>query len=321
MAKASEVEAFWAGAAPEGRARYSDLKLIGSGAYSVVARARDTQTDEIVAIKRIAEVFYDAQEAKKVLREIRLLRDFAHPNVISLKALIPPTSMETFDDIFMVTDFMESDLRRVIKSKQQLPPGKVRSYMAQLLAGLEHVHRHSGIHRDLKPANVLVSHTKVTPATPYGLVRLCDFGLARVDADAQARACGPRTAPPRGDEAVPARPPPPLIPSCPPRLPSPRLLLPTPPQSPRRRRLAAAPDEMRCMHVRVRAPSPSTQPTRLQDARPESALTARPVCGATMVVVVAPRAPASLPPTLGYRRLLTAAPLCAAFAKCLTFES
>jgi len=180
----AELEAFWTGASADSRARYTDVRLIGSGAYSVVAKATDTRSNEPVAIKRIAEVFYDAQEAKKVLREIRLLRDFKHPNVISLVALIEPQSMETFDDIFMVTDFMESDLRRIIKSRQPIETERVRSYMAQLCAGLHHVHCHAGLHRDLKPANILVSNTRRTPSTPHGLLRLCDFGLARVDVDA-----------------------------------------------------------------------------------------------------------------------------------------
>jgi len=180
----SELEAFWQGADPAARARYENIKLIGSGAYSVVARALDTKTGKPVAIKRIAEVFYDATEAKKVLREIRLLRDYAHPNIIRLRALIQPDNMEKFDDIFMVTDFMDSDLRRIIKSRERIQDERVRSYMAQLLASLHHVHCHSGIHRDLKPANILVSPQAISPATPYGLLRLCDFGLARVDATA-----------------------------------------------------------------------------------------------------------------------------------------
>ena len=180
-----EREAFWKGADPLARERFIDVKLIGSGAYSVVAKATDARSGTQVAIKRIAEVFYDATEAKKVLREIRLLRDFAHPNIIQLKALIQPDNMERFDDIFMVTDFMESDLRRIIKSRERIPFERVRSYMAQLLASLHHVHTHSGIHRDLKPANVLVSPSTITPETPHGLLRLCDFGLARVDATAQ----------------------------------------------------------------------------------------------------------------------------------------
>ena len=62
----SDIEQFWIGASADGRARYKDLKLIGAGAYSVVARATDQVTGERVAIKRIGEVFYDALEAKKV---------------------------------------------------------------------------------------------------------------------------------------------------------------------------------------------------------------------------------------------------------------
>jgi len=185
MANAAELDAFWVGSDPEARKQYTSVKLIGSGAYSVVARAVEESTGEPVAIKRIAEVFYDAQEAKKVLREIRLLRDFAHPNVISLRSLAKPANMETFDDIFMVTEFMESDLRKIIKSKQPLEAEKVRSFMAQLLAGLTHIHAISGIHRDLKPANILVSTTKTTPATPFGVLRLCDFGLARIGVDSR----------------------------------------------------------------------------------------------------------------------------------------
>jgi len=186
-AQKQELDAFWSGSAPEERQRYRDVKLVGSGAYSVVARAMDAKTGEPVAIKRIAEVFYDAQEAKKVLREIRLLRDFSHPNVISLRALASPKSMETFDDIFMITDYMETDLRKIIKSKQQLVEKRVRSYMAQILAGLQHVHTISGIHRDLKPANLLVSPNHIDEKTPFGLLRLCDFGLARVDSNRAAQ--------------------------------------------------------------------------------------------------------------------------------------
>jgi mitogen-activated protein kinase 1/3 len=183
MASEAELKAFWSGADRAVQKDYTNVKLIGSGAYSVVARAVETATGETVAIKRISEVFYDAQEAKKVLREIRLLRDFHHPNVISLRGLAMPANIETFDDIFMITEFMESDMRRIIKTKQSLEVNKVRSFMAQLCAGLTHVHAISGIHRDLKPANILVSTGKVTPATPFGVVRLCDFGLARVDSN------------------------------------------------------------------------------------------------------------------------------------------
>lgn len=206
MASEAELQAFWTGTDAEERKKYDEVKLIGSGAYSVVARARDKASNEFVAIKRIAEVFYDAQEAKKVLREIRLLRDFRHPNVINLRALCQPVSMETFDDIFMITDFMEYDLRKIVKSKQQLEAEKVRSYMAQLLAGLTHVHAIAGIHRDLKPANILVNKpAENNPKTPYGLVRLCDFGLARVDANPASARPATRSRPAPAARSRPSR--------------------------------------------------------------------------------------------------------------------
>jgi len=167
-------DAFWKGAAPEARAQYANLVVAGQGAYSIVAKATDVATGELVAIKRIAEVFYDAHEAKKVLREIRLLRDFHHPNIIRLRALIPPESLETFEDMFMVTDYMESDLRKRIKSKVAMEPETIRVYMAQLLAALAHVHAIHGIHRDLKPANILI-----TSKGEQEILKLCDFGLAR----------------------------------------------------------------------------------------------------------------------------------------------
>ena len=171
MDAGAATDAFFEGASPEGRARYTDVQLIGQGAYSVVARATDSRKNMPVAIKRISEVFYDAHEAKKVLREIRLLRDFRHPNIIWLHALVPPASMETFNDIWIVTDYMDGDLRRIIKSRREIEPLKVRMYMAQLIAALHHVHALDSIHRDLKPANVLVSRK--------GNLKLCDFGLAR----------------------------------------------------------------------------------------------------------------------------------------------
>ncbi len=180
-----DVDAFWKGADPEARRRYTDVHVAGQGAYSVVARATDTQADAseaagsrpTVAIKRIAEVFYDAHEAKKVLREIRLLRDFEHPNIINLRQLIYPEDIETFEDMFMVTDYMQGDLRKRIKSKVEMPEATVRSYMAQILAALAHVHAIHAIHRDLKPANILIDGETL---------KLCDFGLARTSAPTDA---------------------------------------------------------------------------------------------------------------------------------------
>ena len=152
---------------------FEGLKVVGGGAYSSVAIARDTRTNDRVAIKRIDEVFYSKTEAKKVLREIRLMRDFCHPNVLSLREIVQPASAESFNDLFFVLDFMDTDLVGAMQRKgpRKMNAEQVRSYMHMILRGLEHIHALGAIHRDLKPGNILITDT--------GLLRLCDFGLAR----------------------------------------------------------------------------------------------------------------------------------------------
>ena len=70
-------------------------------------------------------------------------------------------------------------------SRARSPPRRARTWRRRSPACTT---QHAGIHRDLKPANILVSQSVVPPATPYGIIRLCDFGLARVDASAAEQA-------------------------------------------------------------------------------------------------------------------------------------
>ena len=68
--------------------RYQNLSKIGSGAYGMVCSATDTVTNKEVAIKKVADVFEDLVDAKRILREIKLLQHFAqhgrHENIVNL---------------------------------------------------------------------------------------------------------------------------------------------------------------------------------------------------------------------------------------------
>ena len=66
--------------------KYTDLRPIGGGSYGFVCSAMDTQKREKVAIKKIANVFHDLVDAKRILREIKLLRHFDHENVSAVLA-------------------------------------------------------------------------------------------------------------------------------------------------------------------------------------------------------------------------------------------
>ena len=98
--------------------RYEYIKQIGLGAYGVVCSCFDKKTNMKVAIKKVPNAFEDLIDAKRILREIKLLKYFDHENIISLLDVPKPEARTGYNDIYIVTDLMETDLHRVIYSKQ-----------------------------------------------------------------------------------------------------------------------------------------------------------------------------------------------------------
>jgi mitogen-activated protein kinase 1/3 len=98
--------------------RYEFIKQIGIGAYGVVCSFKDKIEDMNVAIKKVPNAFEDLVDAKRILREIKLLKFFNHDNIISLLDVPKPESRTGYNDIYIVTDLMETDLHRVIYSRQ-----------------------------------------------------------------------------------------------------------------------------------------------------------------------------------------------------------
>eukprot|EP00957_Ditylum_brightwellii_P191541 14583657-Ditylum_brightwellii.AAC.1 len=153
--------------------RYTQLKLIGRGAYGSVVSAFDTVVGECVAIKKIRNLFDDEIIAKRILREIKLLRHFnSHENVVTVHdIMVFPKDTENFDDVYIVLNLMESDLDQIIRSSQPLTDQHHQYFLYQILRGLKYVHSANVIHRDLKPSNLLVNANCD--------LALCDFGLSR----------------------------------------------------------------------------------------------------------------------------------------------
>lgn len=144
------------------------VKKLGSGAYGSVAKFR--RGPEELAVKKITNAFHDLIDGKRVLREIKLLRAFEHDNIVSILDMYPPENTE-FEDIYIVMDVMETDLHRVIYSKQTLNEEHHQYFTYQILRGLLYLHSAEVIHRDLKPPNILVNKNCD--------LKICDFGLAR----------------------------------------------------------------------------------------------------------------------------------------------
>ncbi|WOH02169.1 hypothetical protein DCAR_0521557 [Daucus carota subsp. sativus] len=147
------------------------LVPIGRGAYGIVCSIMDTATNEMVAIKKIKHAFDNFLDAKRTLREIKLLRHLDHENIIALTDVIPPPSRTEFNDVYMATELMDTDLHQIIRSNQSLSEEHCQYFLYQLLRGLKYIHSANIIHRDLKPSNLLVNANCD--------LKICDFGLAR----------------------------------------------------------------------------------------------------------------------------------------------
>jgi len=159
--------------------QFTPIELLGKGAFGAVCAAIHS-SGEIVAIKKISGAFdeeatrFDA--AKRTLREIQLLRHLKHENVIGLRRLLLSPDGR---DAYLVTDRMDSDMAKVIDSKQQLSDDHLKYFLYQMLCGLAYVHSAGVVHRDLKPANVLLNANCE--------LKISDFGLARsIDEDEAA---------------------------------------------------------------------------------------------------------------------------------------
>lgn len=160
-------------------AKYAPIKPIGKGAYGVVCSARDVETNKKVAIKKIVNAFENVVDAKRTLREIKLLRHLRHENVIDIIDCVKPASKHEFEDVYLMYDLMDTDLYQIIRSSQSLTDEHCQYFVYQILRGLKYIHSADVLHRDLKPGNLLLNANCD--------LKICDFGLARtalIDADA-----------------------------------------------------------------------------------------------------------------------------------------
>ncbi|XP_061160678.1 mitogen-activated protein kinase 7 isoform X1 [Syngnathus typhle] len=151
---------------------YDIIETIGTGAYGVVSSARRRDNGQQVAIKKISNAFEVVTNAKRTLRELKILKHFKHDNIIAIKDILQPNLPHSaFKSVYVVLDLMESDLHQIIHSAQALTPEHTRYFLYQLLRGLKYVHSANVIHRDLKPSNLLVNENCE--------LKIGDFGMAR----------------------------------------------------------------------------------------------------------------------------------------------
>ncbi|TNN01407.1 hypothetical protein fugu_010789 [Takifugu bimaculatus] len=152
---------------------------IGYGAFGVVWSVTDPRDGKRVALKKMPNVFQNLVSCKRVFRELKMLCFFKHENVLSALDMLQPPHIDYFEEIYVVTELMQSDLHKIIVSPQPLSSDHAKVFLYQILRGLKYLHSAGILHRDIKPGNLLVNSNCV--------LKICDFGLARVEESDEAR--------------------------------------------------------------------------------------------------------------------------------------
>lgn len=148
---------------------YRTISKIGEGAYGDVWLGVNTLNGLNVALKQVRLGNGRNQGLPRaVFREMESLRNLKHVNIINLYDVFPQDT-----HLILVFEYMPTDLQVEINATSHFfSIDTIKYYSYQILQGLSFCHENHIIHRDLKPSNILIS--------PQGVVKLADFGLARV---------------------------------------------------------------------------------------------------------------------------------------------
>ncbi|CAD8122713.1 unnamed protein product [Paramecium sonneborni] len=150
--------------------KFRELKKTGDGTFGVVIKAEDTQTHDLVAIKKMKQKYHNFDECTN-LREVKaLLKLQNHPNIVKLKEIFLDN-----DTLCLVFEFVEKSIYQMYTQQKEMgkiiSEDQIKSIIYQVANGLSYMHKHGYFHRDLKPENMLVTNN--------GVVKIIDLGCAR----------------------------------------------------------------------------------------------------------------------------------------------
>lgn len=147
--------------------KYQKIEKLGEGTYGIVYKAQNRDTNEVVALKRIRLDNEEEGVPCTAIREISLLKELKHPNILRLYDVL-----HTEKKLTLIFEYLDSDLKKFLDSYGgDIDILTIKQFMYQLLKGIAFCHEHRVLHRDLKPQNLLINKK--------GELKLGDFGLAR----------------------------------------------------------------------------------------------------------------------------------------------
>jgi RNA polymerase sigma factor (sigma-70 family) len=148
---------------------YTILEEVGSGTFATVYRARRKSDQAVVAMKFLRNrAGHDA--CSRFLREGDVMRGLTSPHVVRLLDVLELDGITC-----LVSEYQDGGNLRRSLARRRLPVDAALALAAQIVAGVAACHSAGILHRDLKPENILL--------TRAGVVRIADFGLARMQDD------------------------------------------------------------------------------------------------------------------------------------------
>jgi serine/threonine-protein kinase len=153
--------------------QYRVTAVLGRGGMGVVYRARDVRLDRDVALKVLpAGGLRDGVRQERFLREARAASALTHPNIVTVHEIDAADGMD-----FIAMELVEGRTLAECIPPAGLDASLVLDWAKQVLDGMSAAHRAGLVHRDIKPRNIMIR--------PDGRLKILDFGLAKVRADAE----------------------------------------------------------------------------------------------------------------------------------------
>ncbi|XP_045155650.1 cyclin-dependent kinase 12 isoform X6 [Echinops telfairi] len=158
--------------------KFQILGIIGEGTYGQVYKAKDKDTGEVVALKKVRLDNEKEGFPITAIREIKILRQLIHRSVVNMKEIVTDKqdALDFKKDkgaFYLVFEYMDHDLMGLLESGLvQFSEDHIKSFMKQLMEGLDYCHKKNFLHRDIKCSNILLNNS--------GQIKLADFGLARL---------------------------------------------------------------------------------------------------------------------------------------------
>ncbi|XP_043920739.1 cyclin-dependent kinase 13 isoform X2 [Protopterus annectens] len=165
--------------------KFDIIGIIGEGTYGQVYKAKDKDTGEMVALKKVRLDNEKEGFPITAIREIKILRQLNHSSIINMKEIVTDKqdALDFKKDkgaFYLVFEYMDHDLMGLLESGLvHFNENHIKSFMKQLMEGLDYCHKKNFLHRDIKCSNILLNNK--------GEIKLADFGLARLYSSEESR--------------------------------------------------------------------------------------------------------------------------------------